>query len=47
MCRTLKEYRDGVEEFLKFDKENSRNNMTKKFPCNKCDMVDGQTFDTV
>ena len=30
MCRTLKEYRDGVEEFLKVVEENSKNKMNIK-----------------
>ena len=47
MCRTLKEYRDGVEEFLKFAEEQSRNKMSTKCPCNKCGIVKVQTFDKV
>ena len=47
MCRTLIEYRDDVEELLKVLKENSNNNMTTKFPCNKCGIMNVETFDIV
>ena len=47
VCRMLKEYQDGVEEFIEFATRHSKDKKTTRCPCKKCCNIAILTFKDV